>query len=1063
MTKRFSMLCRLCLAFAFQTTIWAQTITNEPQSITVNNGSDATFTVGASNVLTYQWQFNGSNLTDGENISGSTNAELTLEDVATNQAGNYTVILNNAVTSSNATLTIVPGTIVQFTFSGFIGGGTSNVVVQLFDHDKPATVENFIHYITAGAFSNMFFQRCVPGFVIQGGSYATTDQTNASPLITGWDIAGKFTFNTNESPLFPAQVDSEFNVGPVIHNTFGTMAMSLASGESNSASCGFFFNLADNSGSPYFLDSVSNGPFTVFGRILNNSNELAYSNVLAYFNTLTNGYGIVTNGNFVDDVLLTTNQPFPTQPVDYDGTNAPANSNLVFCGFSFLTTPPVDATPPAVSVTSPVPNTIPIWTNGSSGPLEGTASDNVGLADVFCIAIPQAAADGTYPNGDVAATNYATGTTNWSDAIFGIEAQVYTIDGFSLPYTASGPLPPGSYELMTQSQDGAGNLSPVTSQFLTITAVATNGDGNVSFVEGYGVPTNISPIGYPLQIGTNYTYGLLATPATNYGFINWTAGTRSSADQQVTFDMSYGAFLVANFGPLVPLNLIIVGNGTVSLTNAVNETVSLLTNGEYAAAVGGSFQVTAIPGHDTKLYSWNDGTQIYTNLTQYFTMTSNMTLIVEFVSNTEPRVISFTSPTANDTLYTNSFLLKGTITASVKTAQITCQIFSLSTGLEVMPPLTTNDTNTWSVAVSNLPPGEYEVQAVADYEEGKSTAISEKFKVLLFSGVTGTYDGLFICDNDPVNPTNSGSFTMTVEATGLFTAKLNFPAYSPVSFYSTFPPDGIVGYYTFNEPGNPFYLYLDLDLTNGSDVLTGYVFSQTDGSWVSPLLCYRAVKKLATNTTPATGKYIFSLNSTNAPNTNGYATLSVGSTGVLTLAGLLSDDASISQSTGVSQDGVWPLYAVPVGYKTNGMLMGWETNTASNNCSGQLYWYKASHIGTYYTNGVDTNVTSTGTNYLAPAAGTYLIVFQGGTITVPVTNELTVARTGDQFVISHPIAAERLVISLSTSGVISGHFLNTNDDKTLDFSGAFFGQSQGGSGLIFEGGGQTGYFSLEPQ
>ncbi len=53
--------------------------------------------------------------------------------------------------------------------------------------------------------------------------------------------------------------------------------MALVSGEPDSATSGFFFNLADNSAN---LDN-QNGGFTVFGRILSGTN------ILQYFNTLS--------------------------------------------------------------------------------------------------------------------------------------------------------------------------------------------------------------------------------------------------------------------------------------------------------------------------------------------------------------------------------------------------------------------------------------------------------------------------------------------------------------------------------------------------------------------------------------------------------------------------------------------------------------------------------------------------------------------------------------------------------------------------------------------------------
>src|SRR5208282_2425257 len=142
MTKRISILCGLGLVLAFQANAPAQPITNQPQSITNNNDSTAAFTVGASNALSYQWRFNTTNLSDGAKsngviINGSATSALTLEDVTTNEAGSYTVVVSNLTTSVTssppAVLTITNGTIVRFSLTGLLGGGSSNVDVQLFD------------------------------------------------------------------------------------------------------------------------------------------------------------------------------------------------------------------------------------------------------------------------------------------------------------------------------------------------------------------------------------------------------------------------------------------------------------------------------------------------------------------------------------------------------------------------------------------------------------------------------------------------------------------------------------------------------------------------------------------------------------------------------------------------------------------------------------------------------------------------------------------------------------------------------------------------------------------
>jgi hypothetical protein len=83
----------------------APRIITPPQPQTVPVGATATFLVVADSPLelAYQWQFNGTN------ISGATDPTLTLANLAFSQAGNYSVVVSNAVgvvTSTLAALTV---------------------------------------------------------------------------------------------------------------------------------------------------------------------------------------------------------------------------------------------------------------------------------------------------------------------------------------------------------------------------------------------------------------------------------------------------------------------------------------------------------------------------------------------------------------------------------------------------------------------------------------------------------------------------------------------------------------------------------------------------------------------------------------------------------------------------------------------------------------------------------------------------------------------------------------------------------------------------------------------
>src|SRR5262249_39779104 len=92
-------------------------ITNQPASQTAWPGANVTFSAGVAGTtpLTFQWQKNGTNLSDGTTISGAATSALTIQTVSTNDAGDYRIIVTNylgAVTSLVAVLTLNTGTLV---------------------------------------------------------------------------------------------------------------------------------------------------------------------------------------------------------------------------------------------------------------------------------------------------------------------------------------------------------------------------------------------------------------------------------------------------------------------------------------------------------------------------------------------------------------------------------------------------------------------------------------------------------------------------------------------------------------------------------------------------------------------------------------------------------------------------------------------------------------------------------------------------------------------------------------------------------------------------------------
>jgi cyclophilin family peptidyl-prolyl cis-trans isomerase len=838
-------------------------IVSQPQSATVNTGSSADFKVTASNTVSYQWQLEGTGP-----IEGATNATLALDNVSSNLSGSsYAVVVTapdgETVTSAPpAVLTVVPGTIIQWTISKYPDGSSNSFLVELFDHDKPATVQNFIHYIASGAYSNTFFDTDQTNYVLQGGDLVTADRT------TNYLTIENVPKGTN---IFPSQVDSEFGVGPLIHNTYGTLAMALVAGKTNSATSGFFFNLEDNSTN---LEG-SRGGYTVFGRILGGTNS--GSNVLQYFNTLS----APNNG------IYTNFSQFTNLPVNYDGTNEPTDASVFYCDFKFIspTNPPVDTTPPTVSIASPAPNVV--FTNASSLKVQGAALDNVGLAEVFCTLT---SSTGAY--NDRSQTNAALGTTNWSLNI---------------------SVEPGVYLLQAFAQDGAGNLSAPATQYVTnlaILTVVTNAGGLLA--------TNA-----PQYMVPGEQYSVTAPAVSGQQFYGWTSNGATSLNPVLTFTANGNITLTANYlpanvftgltiaspvsgGKALSIQSALAVSGSIASTNVTQLTCQIFANsnsvsaalpatiagtnwsltvtsnyanGSYMAValagnaagqlssasasftllnvemltlktngggtiaastnivrtnslpylVPGSYTFKAAPDKGYVFYSWNNGAATTLNPTNTIHLVSNLTLTATFVpEDTSLTGLSFTYPPANAMLTNGAFSVEGTLPTSLTMTQLTCQLFLQSNGLTASPqavtivPTATKFTLpvTNLTAGSNLPAGPYKILAVGYDKKGNTRLVSETFNLLarlmvnvkgkgaVTAGLNGKYLEAYKSYNITATPAARQAFAFwTGPVANTNSAKTTFTLSSNTVLTANFGPNpfpSVAGAYTglFLNPSN---------------------------------------------------------------------------------------------------------------------------------------------------------------------------------------------------------------------------------------------------------------------
>ncbi len=126
-------------------------ITGQPQNLDVIVFNSAAFTVSATGTLplSYQWRFNG------VNISNATGASFNIGTVLTNHAGNYTVVITNlagSITSSVATLTvIVPPTVTVVASDPTASEPGANTGTFTFTRNGDDSADLVVNYSVSGS------------------------------------------------------------------------------------------------------------------------------------------------------------------------------------------------------------------------------------------------------------------------------------------------------------------------------------------------------------------------------------------------------------------------------------------------------------------------------------------------------------------------------------------------------------------------------------------------------------------------------------------------------------------------------------------------------------------------------------------------------------------------------------------------------------------------------------------------------------------------------------------------------------------------------------------------
>ena len=171
-------------------------ITQQPSNRSVVPGGTAVFTVAASGTtpLSYQWQKNRANLSNGGHYSGCTTATLTVSLADETDEGNYRCVVTNGyggATSDEAVLTVTPCFVPVLVNGGFEGGSVNGVADGWTPYTRPE-VPSTVNYTiqTASPAEGVQYQQVQTSYVASGGAgvyqVVTGCVSGATYTVSGW-------------------------------------------------------------------------------------------------------------------------------------------------------------------------------------------------------------------------------------------------------------------------------------------------------------------------------------------------------------------------------------------------------------------------------------------------------------------------------------------------------------------------------------------------------------------------------------------------------------------------------------------------------------------------------------------------------------------------------------------------------------------------------------------------------------------------------------------------------------------------------------------------------------
>jgi len=209
-------------------------ITGQPQNQTAVVGGTARFSVTTIGTppLSYQWQFNGTNLVSTARISGATSSTLTISSVQTNDAGNFSVVVTNtsgSVTSSIAMLAITVPSPSALTCRQVAAGSYHTVAVKTdgtlwawgYNYDGQlgdGTTVNKSSPVQVGTDSHW-------QSVAAGGYHTVAVKTDGTLWAWGFNYYGQLGNGTTGNKSSPVQVGTDNHWQSVTAGEYHTVAV----------------------------------------------------------------------------------------------------------------------------------------------------------------------------------------------------------------------------------------------------------------------------------------------------------------------------------------------------------------------------------------------------------------------------------------------------------------------------------------------------------------------------------------------------------------------------------------------------------------------------------------------------------------------------------------------------------------------------------------------------------------------------------------------------------------------------------------------------------------------